>query len=384
MPLLRGINIGVGEISWASTKHWPRLLASELDELHLKINDVVVAMDRPWIDSGLKVAAVRAGDVPCLLVQRVARLRAASQLHQGYLKAIVNSDGFAEYLRSIAGGTAVPHVSASDIQSFPLLLPPVVTQRRIAAVLSAFDELIEINERRITLLEDLGRSLYREWFVHFRFPGHEQVEFVDSALGPIPEEWEVRRLDSTAQIVMGQSPKSEFYNEIGEGLPFHQGVSDYGALLPIHRKFCTLEGRRAEAMDVLCSVRAPVGRLNVADQPIVIGRGLAAIRRYDNRQALVLEQLRNGLGEEDSLGGGTIFKAIGKEQLGSLPIAEPSESVARRFEGAVRPMFDERIYRTLQTRYFGATRDLLLPGLVTGRLDISDVDLGDLLPDESE
>jgi len=212
-------------------------------------------------------------------------------------------------LGELDAGSSNPTLNRNHAHLLPVGVPSVATQRRIAAVLSAFDELIEINERRIEVLEDLARSLYREWFVRFRFPGHEDATFVGSARGEIPERWTVCRLDAIAAIVMGQSPRSEFYNEIGEGLPFHQGVADYGDLLPTHRKYCTLESRTADAMDLLCSVRAPVGRLNLADERLVIGRGLAAIRRVDDNQALLLEQLRYPLGEEDSLGSGTIFKA---------------------------------------------------------------------------
>jgi len=102
-------------------------------------------------------------------------------------------------------GAAQPFISLGDARSTLVELPPVGTQRRIAAVLSAFDELIEINERRIELLEDLARSLYREWFARFRFPGHEAVEFVDSELGPIPERWEALRLGEIAQLRYGRS-----------------------------------------------------------------------------------------------------------------------------------------------------------------------------------
>jgi len=114
-----------------------------------------------------------------------------------------NDERFVSYLlRTVAvdGSTAsaVPGVNRNHLHKLPVRRPAVTTQRRIAAVLSAFDELIEINERRIELLEDLARSLYREWFVHFRFPGHEDVELVDSELGPIPKEWEVRTLGDVA------------------------------------------------------------------------------------------------------------------------------------------------------------------------------------------
>jgi type I restriction enzyme S subunit len=240
-------------------------------------------------------------------------------------------------LRTVAvdgsAASAVPGVNRNHLHKLPVSVPSLTTQRRIAAVLSAFDELIEINERRIELLEDLARSLYREWFVRFRFPGHEDVELVDSELGTIPEGWIVTKLGAVATITMGQSPRSEFYNQVGAGLPFHQGVADYGPLLPTHDKYCTVEARTAEPSDVLCSVRAPVGRLNLADQRIVIGRGLSAVRRTDGSQAFLLLQLRQALGEEDSIGGGTIYKAVGKRQLACVPVLEPHGGWVGAFEG---------------------------------------------------
>jgi len=312
------------------------------------------------------------------------RVRDPLRLDPRFVSYWLRSPAFAEQAIATKSGTDMAdYINLRDQRRMSLLLPPLATQQRVATVLSAFDELIEINQRRIDLLEDLARSLYREWFVRFRFPGHEDATFVDSARGEIPERWTVCRLDAIAAIVMGQSPRSEFYNEIGEGLPFHQGVADYGDLLPTHRKYCTLESRTADAMDLLCSVRAPVGRLNLADERLVIGRGLAAIRRVDDNQALLLEQLRYPLGEEDSLGSGTIFKAINKEQLGGLPIVEPTADIARAFELKARPMLDERVQRTLQNRQLAGTRDLLLPRLVTGRLDIAEIDLGELLPPEA-
>jgi type I restriction enzyme S subunit len=291
-------------------------------------------------------------------------------------------------LRTVAvdgsAASAVPGVNRNHLHKLPVSVPSLTTQRRIAAVLSAFDELIEINERRIELLEDLARSLYREWFVRFRFPGHEDVELVDSELGTIPEGWIVTKLGAVATIAMGQSPRSEFYNQVGAGLPFHQGVADYGPLLPTHDKYCTVEARTAEPSDVLCSVRAPVGRLNLADQRIVIGRGLSAVRRTDGSQAFLLLQLRQALGQEDSIGGGTIYKAVGKRQLACVPVLEPHGGWVGAFEGHARPMLDERVELTLLNRQLATTRDLLLPRLVTGRLDISDVDLGILTPTEAE
>ncbi len=293
---------------------------------------------------------------------------------------LLNDPSVRDQISATATGAKVRHTAPRRIEAVRARIPPLATQRRIAAVLSAFEELIEINERRIELLEDLARSLYREWFVHFRFPGREDTELVDSGLGPIPEGWTMTTLDAVASVVMGQSPKSNFYNQVGDGLPFHQGVAGFRALLPVHDKYCIVEARTAQPLDVLCSVRAPVGRLNLADQRMVIGRGLSAIRRTDGCQAFLLLQLRQALGQEDSIGGGTIYKAIGKSQLAGLPVLEPHKGWIERFEAVARPLLDERIEVTLMNRQLAATHDLLLPRLVTGRLDISDIDLGVLTP----
>lgn len=137
--------------------------------------------------------------------------------------------------------------------------------------------------------------------------------------------------------------------------------------------------RIAQAGDILCSVRAPVGRLNLADRELIVGRGLAAIRRIDGHQALMLEQLRAALGSEDAIGGGTIFKAVSKSELSGLQVLEPTKVVADDFARVVGAMLDERIALTMQNTRLAATRDLLLPRLVSGRLDISGIDLGDLL-----
>jgi len=171
-------------------------------------------------------------------------------------------------------GSTVDRIPIISFPKFEIYLPPLPTQRKIAAILSAYDDLIENNTRRIKILEEMAQALYREWFVKLRFPGHEKVKMVESELGMVPEGWEVKCLSDVCNIVMGQSPKSEFYNDIGEGLPFHQGVTDFGDRFPTDRKYCTVMNRIAEAGDILFSVRAPVGRINISDKKIVIGRGL--------------------------------------------------------------------------------------------------------------
>ena len=195
------------------------------------------------------------------------------------------------------------------------VLPSSPIQRRIASILSAYDGLIENNTRRIKILEQMAQAIYREWFVEFRAPGVKlrkatSEEQKVTGKDRFPAGWEVTPLSEMCDIVMGQSPKSEFYNEVGEGLPFHQGVTDFGDRFPTDRMYCTVENRVAEAGDILFSVRAPVGRINIATKKIVIGRGVSAIRSKAGNQAFVFQQLIETFHEEDMMGGGTIFKSV--------------------------------------------------------------------------
>ena len=278
-------------------------------------------------------------------------------------------------LQRLSGDSAVPGLNRDTAHRQEVYVPDLRTQKRIASTLGSFDKLIENNRRRIEILEEMARLLYREWFVHFRFPGHEDVELVDSYLGRIPEGWAAVRLASACSLVMGQSPKSEYYNDIGEGLPFHQGVSDFGPRFPTHTKWTTVDKRVAEPGDILFSVRAPVGRINVASDRLVVGRGLSAIRALDGFQYFLLLQLKDQFSVEDSIGGGTIFNAVTKKDMESIHLLKPIPFVLEEFEKIVTPMADLVANLTRQNVSLREARALLLPRLVSGELDVSELDL---------
>ena len=272
-------------------------------------------------------------------------------------------------------GTAQPKLSQRNLKAIRLLLPTFRTQRKIAVVLSAYDDLIENNTRRIKILEEMAGAIYREWFVELRFPGHEGVEMIESELGLIPQGWEVKQLGEICHVIMGLSPKSEFYNETGDGLPFHQGVTDFGERFPTDRVYCTIQKRIAEADDILFSVRAPVGRINIANKKIVIGRGLSAIRSKNGNQTFLLQQLKDRFQEEDTMGSGAIFNAIRKTDLLEISLLIPTESVISKFEEITNSIFAELTNLTLKNANLRQTRNLLLPKLISGEIDVSELDI---------
>jgi len=270
-------------------------------------------------------------------------------------------------LRNYAGGAAQPLLTQTILRGvkIPIFLDPT-QQHYIGSVLSAYDDLIENNRRRIQLLEQAARLLYKEWFVHLRFPGHEHVTIVDG----VPEGWEKRKLSEIADITMGQSPKSVYYNEEGNGLPFHQGVSNFGTRFPYHQTYCTLKSRLALPGDILFSVRAPVGRINITLDKIVIGRGIAAIRSKFDQQNFLFYTLKNFFFKEDMMGGGAIFAAITKKDLHDIELVMPSIPLIRMFQEYSQPIDREIEMLYLSNIKLAKARDLLLPRLMTGEVTV--------------
>jgi len=199
------------------------------------------------------------------------------------------------------------------------------------------------------------------------------VAMVGSEMGPIPEGWEVQPLGNVCHLVVGQSPKSEFYNDEGKGLPFHQGVTDFGDLYPTTRRYCTVTKRVAEEGDILFSVRAPVGRINIADRRIVVGRGLHAIRSKGGNQTFIFLQLKDRFREEDIMGSGTIFKAVTKSDVLGIKLLMPPVDLITSFEQITNPMFTVLKTLTEKNVNLRRTRDLLLPRLISGEIGVSDL-----------
>jgi type I restriction enzyme S subunit len=371
IPLVKGENVSQGRILWDISKRWPSAELEAMAKFQLLPGDVVVAMDRPWVPAGLKWAFIRDGDPKALLVQRCARLRSKGQcLDQTFLRFVIGGPDFENYVKPITTGVNVPHISGRQILDFAFTLPPLSEQRRIARILSAYDDLIENNQRRIQIFEQMARALYREWFVEFRFPGHEKVRLVKSPIGPIPEGWQVKKLDAVCELTMGQSPRSEYYNETGEGVPFHQGVTDFGDRFPTDRLFCTANGRMARAGDILFSVRAPVGRMNLADKDLMLGRGLSSIRHRDGHQAFLWEQLRNRFTKEDMIGNGAIFAAVTKADMQNIEVLCPLTSLVEAASRHLNALNTQIETLTKQARNLRHTRDLLLPRLLSGQITL--------------
>jgi len=273
-------------------------------------------------------------------------------------------------LRNFAGGSAQPLLNQRTLRGIDVgEIPPLPIQRRIANILGALDDKIELNRRMNETLEEMAQALYRHWFVDFG--PFQDGEFTDTEeLGPIPKGWEVTTVGDTTHINLGQSPKSKYYNEEGDGLVFHQGVSTYGWRFPVHERYCSKKKRVANEGDILISVRAPVGRLNIADRKLIIGRGLTALRREDGNQSFLFYFLKEFFDEENKIGSGTVFNSITKSVLNDLEMIGPPPKVIEEFESIVRPMDKQIRNNHEENKTLAETRDYLLPKLISGEIEV--------------
>lgn len=337
----------------------------DFQKYKLNENDLVVARTGATVGFAKQI---RKGSPNAVFASYLVKLIPSDKADKKFLGILIESNIYKEFIQAIAGGSAQPNANANDLTLFKFRIPPLPIQQRIASMLSAYDDLIEVNNQRIKLLEQTARELYKEWFVRMRFPGYKQAKFKKG----VPEGWTTIAISDVVDFKMGQSPKSEFYNEEGIGLPFHQGVGNYGLRFPVHKVFCSVNGRTANEGDVLFSVRAPVGRLNIADRKLIIGRGLAALRHKKGLNSYLFYLLQNEFSKEDLIGNGSIFNSVGKDELRKFKIFDVGD-LALNFNNLVKPIDEQLLILIQQNTQLRQIRDRLLPRLVSGKLQLSEL-----------
>ena len=275
-------------------------------------------------------------------------------------------------LQGLSYGSVFDTITTKTFDGLDVLIPEnLQEQKSIATILSTIDDKIENNLAINKTLEEMAMALYKHWFVDFG--PFQDGEFVDSELGKIPKGWEVKRLDEFVNLTMGQSPKSEFYNLNNEGLPFHQGVTNYGERFPEDKTYSTEGNRFAEEGDILFSVRAPVGRLNIAKNKIILGRGLSSmtLKNHDNN-GFLFYSLKNFFTEDDKIGDGTVYGSVNKTELENLKFIIPCKEVIDNFNDLVKDIDSKYLNNYKENQTLTQLRDTLLPKLISGEVRLKE------------
>lgn len=282
-------------------------------------------------------------------------------LDADFLYYLLTQSTIVESLNAIAeqSTSAYPSIKPSDIENLEIEIPDIATQKKIADVLFSLDKKMAQNMEINKNLEQQAQAIYQQMFID----------------NPDPD-WIEGSLSDIANITMGQSPSGSSYNEDGIGTIFFQGRAEFGFRFPTIRLYTTEPKRMAYANDILMSVRAPVGDLNVSHNDCCIGRGLATIHSKTNHQSFVLYTMFSLKKQFNVFNGeGTVFGSINRNSLNDMPILIPDDEQIEKFELIVAPMD-----ATIRNNYdeiccLQAVRDSLLPRLMSGELDVSDIDL---------
>ena len=302
-------------------------------------------------------------------------------------KKIANPEFYFYYFRTgtakqeilkITTGTQSRNIAASNLVKVFVPHPNLNEQVAITRILSDLDSKIDLNQRMNKTLEAIGQAVFKRWFVDFEFPNEEGKpyksnggSFADSERGKIPMGWETGRLGDICEITMGQSPPGETYNETEEGVPFFQGIRDFGFRFPSKRVYCTAATRFAKESDVLLSVRAPVGSLNVAQEACAIGRGVAAIRLKGKQNGFLYYLLLSTRSSWDKYESeGTVFGSATKQDVNDFQIVIPPKNLRDQFGELIEPLDKRILLNEKASRTLTAIRDSLLPRLMSGKIRV--------------
>jgi type I restriction enzyme S subunit len=374
VALVKGENVGQGEILWEISKRWPREDAEELVRYRLEPDDIVLAMDRPWVPAGLKFARIRASDPEALLVQRVARLRAIAGLDQNFLYCVIGSPEFVAYVKNVGRGVGVPHISGKQIGEHLLRVPPPQVQRRIADILSAYDDLIENNRRRMALLEAAARQLYREWFVRLRFPGHEHSRITNG----VPDGWDDWRVSDFGQVVTGKTPSTKEADNYGGDIPFIKTPDMHGNVLVVETEASLTEkgantqpGKFVPSHTLLVSCIGTIGVVSMTSARAQFNQQINAVVPFEGTYGYYLFFALRGLKEAmEAIGGGATMGNVNKTKFESLEVLNPAMSLLREFHEFCAPLFQQIQVLSVQNLRLRAARDLLLPRLMSGEISV--------------
>lgn len=365
IPLLRGENVQQGYIRWGDkTKKWSIADSVDLERYRLAEGDVILAMDRPIVGDGLKMAWIKPDDLPSLLVQRVCRLRGVPGISlTNYIRYVLAAPEFSAHIHSITTGANIPHISSRDISAYEFHLPSLDDQARISEVLSAYDDLIATNQRRIALLEDAARLLYREWFVHLRFPGHELVPVRDG----VPQGWRRGPLDQALFLQRGfDLPNGD---RVAGEVPIYSSTGINGFHNETRAKGPGIVTGRSGTLGVVHYVSKDYWPLNTSLW-VKEFRSVSPLLAYFMLTDLKLDQFNSGAS----------VPTLDRKVAHQIPVLIPAGDVTVQFDAIVQPLFDQIHALNANNAATAQARDLLLPKLMSGQLDVSTIPLPDEVP----
>lgn len=346
--------------------------------------DVLLARITPCLENG-KIAQVKTannengfGSTEFFVFRAKDKL-----LDQSYLLYLAKSNLiWKSAVNSMVGASGRQRADATFLKKVKLLVPAPPVQRKIAAILSAYDDLIENNQRRIALLEKMAEQIYREWFVRLRFPGHEKVKVVKG----MPEGWKLVKLEKAFKFTGGGTPTKEVDRYWVDGDVNWFTPSDItgadGIFLGRSGEQCTEEGfssssaKMFPAYSVMLTSRATIGAVGINLTPACTNQGfITCIPNARYPLPYLYHWIKLAKPYFELLSGGATFAELTKGTFKRIEILTPPEKLVAKFNELESPIFKViEMYQRQNTRLI-ATRDRLLPRLISGKLSVENLDI---------
>jgi type I restriction enzyme S subunit len=353
-PYIRARDIEKGRIELTAPMYIEEKTAKKLLRYKVSTGDICLTIAGTIGEIGIVPAHLNNAN----LTENAVKITSKDCFSQQFLKyALLTDDSFSQ-MKNLAGGAAQPKLGIYKVETIQIPAPSLSTQRKIAAILSAYDDLIENNLRRIKILEEMAQNLYREWFVKFRFPGYEKVKFVDSPLGMIPEGWVVRRMEEVLSLRYGKALKKD--DRSGGNIPVYgsSGVVGYHDTSLASGPGIVV-GRKGNVGSVFWSEKD----FFVIDTAYYVESEMPLIFLYYDLQG------KNFLNNDAAVPG------LSRNQAYSLPMIVPPADLLSLFSSYAKNLVDGVLNGSRQNDILRKSRDLLLPRLVSGEVDVSDLDI---------
>lgn len=279
-----------------------------------------------------------------------------------------------EKLKGLSRGAAQNNLNAAQVKAFEIPTPPLHVQQTIGNVLSSYDDLIDNNRRRMALLEDSARQLYREWFVRLRFPGHEHTPIVDG----VPQGWKKVRVDELGTVLTGKTPSTKDADNYGGDIQFVKTPDMHGNAFVLQTETqLTEKGAKSQANKflppgaLLVSCIGTVGVVSLTSELCQFNQQINAVIPMEDflryYSYFALKDLKPRL---DAIGGGVTMANVSKGKFESMDVLRPTSALLRNFDEFSSPVFNQIKVLRQQNQKLRQARDLLLPRLMNGELTV--------------
>lgn len=378
LPYLANINVRWGNFDLEDLRTM-RFEAHEVERYSLKAGDIVMCEGGEpgrcalWSDQNKKM----------MLQKALHRIRPKQQINSTYLYYYFLNTGKHNGFTPYFTGATIKHLPREQLAKIPIRFPCKTLQKKIGATLSSYDNLIATNQRRIALLEEAARLIYREWFINMHFPGHDSTPMSNGA----PEGWATTTLGNVCTTLGGGTPSTkvaEYWNgNVTWVTPTDVTRNNSIVLLDSEKKISEsgLKNSSAKLLPpetILMTSRASIGYFALMDYPVCTNQGfISIIPEQDHSRMYLLFNLMNRIEEMTSLATGSTFKELSKRTFKSLTILWPDNEILEKFNDAVYPMIQQIRMIKKQNSQLAQARDLLLPKLMSGQIDVSNIRLPD-------